>query len=120
VEHTSLTAECASPRLARRFVTSTLTGWNAEHLIDTATLLTSELVTNAVVHADSPIELRVDRQVNVIRFEVQDRSERLPSWRPTGPEDTSGRGLLLLELLSKAWGVDPLVPGKAVWFTLPT
>ena len=60
------------------------------------------------------------RETGAIRFEVHDRSERMPSPRRTAPDDTCGRGLLLVAALSAAWGVDPLGPGKAVWFTLTT
>ena len=120
MKHTQLAADPVSASLARRFVSTTLSGWHSEHLIDTAALLTSELVTNAIVHAGSAIELCMARETGVIRFEVRDRSECLPSPRRTTPGDTCGRGLVLVAALSRAWGVDSLGPGKTVWFTLTT
>lgn len=117
---TSLGPDPVSARLARQFVATTLVEWEVEHLIDTAALLTSELVTNAVLHADSGIELRLAREVNLIRFEVEDHGEGHPKPRRPAPEETSGRGLALVDTLSTAWGVQPVDSGKAVWFELPT
>ena len=68
----------------------------------------SELVTNAVLHADSQIELRVARQNHLIRFEVEDHGQGKPMRRTAAPEETSGRGLALVDTLSSAWGVDPV------------
>jgi len=118
VASTSLDPNLISARLARQFVSSTLVSWHAEHLIDTAALLTSELVTNAVLHADSEIEVRLARDVDSIRFEVEDRGDGDPAPRLAGPHETSGRGLALVDTLSEAWGVDSANPGKAVWFEL--
>ena len=117
---TSLGPDPVSARLARQFVVATLLEWHAEHLIDTASLLTSELVTNAVLHADSAIELRVAREANLIRFEVEDHGGGHPKPRHPRPEETSGRGLALVDTLSDAWGVDRINSGKAVWFELMT
>lgn len=120
VVYTALDADPISARLARQFVSSTLRGWHAEHLIDTAALLTSELVTNAVLHADSRIGLRLAHDVDSIRFEVQDHGRGDPTLRRTGPEETGGRGLALVDTLSRAWGVEAVSSGKAVWFELTT
>ncbi len=117
---TSLGPDPMSARLARQFVTSTLAEWNVSHLIDTATLLTSELVTNAVVHAGSRIELRLARQEDLVRFEVEDHGGGDPEPRQPALEEMSGRGLALVETLSNAWGVEPVDSGKAVWFELTT
>lgn len=116
----SLGPDPLSPRLARQFVASTLVEWEVEHLIDTASLLTSELVTNAVLHADSGIELRLAREADLIRFEVEDHGSGQPKPRSPAPEETSGRGLALVDTLSTAWGIEPVSSGKAVWFELPT
>jgi anti-sigma regulatory factor (Ser/Thr protein kinase) len=116
----SLDADPVSARLARQFVASTLVLWDVEHLIDTASLLMSELVTNAVLHADSEIELRLARESHLIRFEVEDHGDGRPTRCYPAPEDTSGRGLALVDTLSAAWGVNPAHSGKSVWFELPT
>ncbi len=109
-----------SARLARQFVIATLLGWDVEHLIDTASLLTSELVTNAVLYGDSEIELRVAKDADLIRFEVEDHGSGQPLVRQPAPEEASGRGLALVETLSNAWGVETIESGKAVWFELAT
>lgn len=116
----SLGADPYSARLARRFVESTLASWDVPYLIDTASLLMSELVTNAVLHADSGIELRLAREQDVIRFEVEDHGSGKPLRRHAAPDETSGRGLALVDSLSAAWGVEAVRAGKAVWFELPT
>ncbi len=117
---TWLASDPVSARKARQFVVATLLGWDVEHLIDTASLLTSELVTNAVLYASSDIEIRVAKEPDLIRFEVEDHCVGLPRARRPAPEETSGRGLALVDTLSKAWGVTPVDSGKAVWFELAT
>ena len=117
---TWLSADPVSARKARQFVVATLLGWDVEYLIDTASLLTSELVTNAVMHANSEIELRLAKEVDLIRFEVEDHGTGQPIARRPAAEETSGRGLTLVDTLSNAWGVDTVRSGKAVWFELTT
>ncbi|MDQ6697369.1 MAG: ATP-binding protein [Actinomycetota bacterium] len=117
---TWLASDPLSARKARQFVVATLLGWDVEHLIDTASLLTSELVTNAVLHANSEIELRLAKEADLIRFEVEDHGRGRPKARHPAPEETSGRGLALVDTLSSAWGVTPIKSGKSVWFELTT
>jgi len=99
-----------APGLARRYVTSRSAAWPAE-LVDLTVLLTSELVTNAVVHGRGPIQL--------LRVEVGDGEPRLPDGpaKPTD-SDVSGRGLMILERLADRWGSHSrrTPPGKVVWF----
>ena len=116
----SLGADPVSARLARQFVATTLLSWHVEHLVDTASLLTSELVTNAVLHADSAIEVRLARETHLIRFEVEDHGDGKPIRCYPALDDTSGRGLALVDTLSSAWGVDPVSSGKSLWFELTT
>ncbi len=107
-----------SARRARLFVGEIL-GANG---IDSDTaeiclLLTSELVTNAVLYARSNLMLRVMVDDGpVVRISVHDDSPVSPVPRPANSEDTSGRGLALVELLSTSWGVIPNGRGKGVWF----
>jgi anti-sigma regulatory factor (Ser/Thr protein kinase) len=115
---TWLASDAVSARKARQFVVSTLLGWDVEHLIDIGSLLTSELVTNAVLHTHSEIELRLAKEADLIRFEVEDHGPGRPVARHPAPEETSGRGLALVDTLSDAWGVSPIESGKAVWFEL--
>jgi anti-sigma regulatory factor (Ser/Thr protein kinase) len=88
-----------------------------QELIDVAELLTSELATNAIIHAASGFELdiEVDRR---IRVEVRDAGGGRPAVLQAGPRDGSGRGLGLVQALSSAWGVIPSSPGKTVWYEL--
>lgn len=91
-------------------------------LISIAQLLTSELVTNALAHGTGEIHLRVADEKGHLRVEVSDEARVAPRRRDVGTQDESGRGLMLVERLSAAWGVRSSRgrPGKTVWFTLRT
>jgi anti-sigma regulatory factor (Ser/Thr protein kinase) len=90
---------------------------------DTAALLVTELVSNAVVHADGrSLWLTVDETIdNVLHVAVRDGSHVLPRHAPKVPDvhRTGGRGLFLVEAMSTSWGCEPLGTGKRVWFELP-
>lgn len=114
---TRLAAKPASARAARRFVLDALAGAAPPDLEETVVLLASELVTNAVVHVGGEIEVLVRLTPTAVRVEVTDGSEVTPSPRRAGADDTSGRGLTLVEALARRWGVDAIPPGgKTVWF----
>ncbi|HYD11069.1 MAG TPA: response regulator [Acidimicrobiales bacterium] len=115
-----LQADTSSASRARRFVDEVLSRWRCDDLLDDVQLLVSELVTNAVVHAGSEVEIAVRLLADSVRIEVVDTASGAPL-RPSAPaaEDESGRGLLLVETLASAWGVEPLEGGKAVWFEVP-
>lgn len=110
----------ASVSLARRFVRATLSGWDLQDAAEIAALLVSELVTNAVLHARSDIDLVVDTADERIRVEVQDAIPITPALRPHDNEALTGRGLALVDSFSSGWGVEPLPKGKSVWFEVPT
>jgi DNA-binding NarL/FixJ family response regulator len=114
-----LNAEPQSAASARRFVDETLQRWHCEELFDVVGLLTSELVTNAILHAHSEIELKVTLMPDAVRIDVVDHSASMPTPREATEEDTSGRGLGLVDALATAWGVDEHPTGKSVWFELP-
>jgi DNA-binding NarL/FixJ family response regulator len=114
-----LEAAPQSAASARRFVDETLRRWHCDELFDVVALLTSELVTNAILHAHSDIELSVSLTPNGVRIDVVDQSGQMPTPREAGDEDTSGRGLGLVEALAMSWGVDERPGGKSVWFELP-
>jgi anti-sigma regulatory factor (Ser/Thr protein kinase) len=88
-----------------------------QEVIDVAELLTSELATNAIIHAASGFELEIDVD-RTIRVEVRDAGGGRPAVLHAGPQDGSGRGLGLVQALSSAWGVTPSSPGKTVWYEL--
>jgi len=114
----SLPAEPASAAVARRFVRDVLDAWGAGEFEDAAVLLTSELVTNALLHARSPAELHVRLAGGRLRVGVSDRTPVLPVRKRYGKEAATGRGLLLVETLASAWGTDRNGDGKEVWFEL--
>lgn len=103
---------------ARLLVSSSLrTAGLSEH-VDTAVLLTSELVTNALLHAGSEIELRLSADDGCVRAVVQDHSPVLPAASDYDEDAATGRGLGLVEMLATRWGVERRASGKAVWFEL--
>jgi len=103
---------------ARRFVLDALANWDLESVADTAALLTSEVVTNAVLHARTPLGLVVLREKEGIAVEVTDGSRATPQEREATPETTNGRGLALLAQLATTWGVEVHRTGKTVRFTV--
>ncbi len=107
-----------SPRAARRFVEDILQGWGCGELADTVTLLVSELVGNAVIHAGSQVDLSVRLLAGRLRVDVVDRSTEVLQRRDPAEGDLSGRGSGLVELLATAWGVTGRPDGKSVWFEI--
>ena len=114
----SLPPSRESPRAARRFVEGTLESWGRGELVETVTLLVSELVGNAVLHAGSEIQLSVRLLPDRLRVDVIDRSTQVPKRREVADDDLTGRGSGLVEILATAWGVTGLPDGKSVWFEL--
>jgi serine phosphatase RsbU (regulator of sigma subunit)/PAS domain-containing protein/anti-sigma regulatory factor (Ser/Thr protein kinase) len=104
--------------LARRFVRASLVEMDARHLLDTAALLASELVTNALLHGDGVISIEILAVIDGVRVAVADAHPDLPVRRTASSDDEHGRGLLLVEKLAERWGVDADPPGKSVWFEL--
>lgn len=108
----------ASSTVARHYLSAVLEQWGVGgECTSTAALLVTELVSNAVRHSTGEIMLRAELGER-LRVSVYDESYRLPLLRETGPNDTAGRGLQLVECLSAAWGVDSERAGKSVWFEL--
>lgn len=85
---------------------------------DAAELLTAELATNAVLHAETRFTLRWERQASSIRIEVvNDAPEMIV--KLVAASDEHGRGLSIVDQLACAWGVETLPDSKIVWFELP-
>jgi anti-sigma regulatory factor (Ser/Thr protein kinase) len=103
---------------ARAFVVDALRRWELESLAPDAALLTSELVTNSVLHARTEVTVTLAVAEGVAEVGVADRSETLPLPRSVQAADEGGRGLSLVELVAQEWGVVPLAGGKQVWFQL--
>jgi PAS domain S-box-containing protein len=104
----------------RRFTRETLTAWQQTELADTACLLVSEILTNAVRHADQTIGLHLHHTAREIIAEITDDNAQLPQRIPPAPAGESGRGLTLVDALAGTWGARPTGTGKTVWFTLAT
>ena len=108
----------ASVREARRFTIETLEGWGRADLAATGALLVTELVTNAVLHAKTVLQVCLLRSEDTVRLEVSDGSLVRPAVRDNGVDATTGRGLALVSRLSASWGVDMSPQGKTVWLYL--
>ncbi|MGW1271387.1 ATP-binding protein, partial [Streptomyces sp. NPDC002491] len=117
-----LAAHPGSPAQARRLTRARLTGWSVcEDTCDTAALVVSELVTNAIVHTASDIVVcELHDGDDLVRIAVRDQGcapgEPHPS--PQRPEEEHGRGLILVEALCHSWGAQEHGPGLLVWADL--
>jgi anti-sigma regulatory factor (Ser/Thr protein kinase) len=108
-------------RRARHYVRDLCSGLSVD-VTNTAQLLTSELVANAVQHGTGEIELRVTTRDGELHVEVADESPDEPRLLEASPDHSKGRGIMIVDAFSSSWGVTPFEgrPGKAVWFVLPT
>ncbi|MER8188035.1 ATP-binding protein [Kitasatospora sp. NPDC094015] len=114
-------ADLGAVGAVRHRLRAALSRWGVPELADTAELLTSELVTNALVHTGKGAVLdAVLTAEQRLRIEVLDGTTRLPGRRPPTEWATSGRGLLLVEALADDWGVQLRGDGKVTWFELGT
>ncbi len=125
VRRTALTVAQAEPEQiagARRQLRELLHDWADEDQVDSAVLMISEMITNVLVHTDGDAllvaEARGPLGTRRLRVEVADASDELPHRRRPGELASSGRGLILMEMLADAWGVDPRGDGKSIWFEL--
>ena len=104
---------------ARRFVADRLAAAELGHLAETASLIVSELATNAIRHAQSPFRVTMVRNDSRLMLEVHDDSSTRVVEREGAPFDMSGRGLHLVGALSRDWGVTAHARGgKSVWAEL--
>ncbi|GHE68558.1 hypothetical protein GCM10018785_41430 [Streptomyces longispororuber] len=118
VGHWRLVSDPSEVGRARELVRRQLRDWGLGALEDTACLLVSELVTNAVRHArGSRIGLRLVRSGRVL-CEVEDQDPSLPTLLSAGPGDEFGRGLRVVTRFAKEWGTSSGSSGKTVWFEL--
>ena len=100
--------------MVRRLLTET----GHDELVEQAQLLVSEVVTNALVHSGTSIDVTMAIAEGGVLVEVGDGSDHIPSRRDYAPTASTGRGLALLEETADAWGVVRRVRGKTVWFQL--
>jgi anti-sigma regulatory factor (Ser/Thr protein kinase) len=115
----TLPAEVASTPRARRFVRAALSGILSAEVIAAAELCVSELVTNAVLHAGTPVRIHLTPVSDGIRISVQDGSPAMPLRVRHSRTAATGRGLALVTAMARSWGVDVRDGGgKAVWCEL--
>ena len=119
----TLPAAAHAAGLARRATREALVSWALGHLEETAALLVSELVGNAVRHVRAgamALELRLETSDGRLRIEVHDADPRPPQPRTPAELDESGFGFVLVQALADGWGVRETASGKAVWAELST
>lgn len=103
---------------ARAVVREQLYEWGLPKLVDSAELMVSELVTNAVQHSHTrPVALRLVRG-DTLLCEVEDDDHELPTLLNARSTDESGRGLRVVSTLAREWGTSRTAAGKSVWFEL--
>jgi anti-sigma regulatory factor (Ser/Thr protein kinase) len=107
---------------ARQFTRRTLVSWGADDLEDDVRTVTSELATNALLHARTPFTLTLTLDGDRLRLTMADGSATQPRMRRfDSAEATTGRGLRMVAQLTSSWGVEKDGTGKAVWceFRMP-
>jgi anti-sigma regulatory factor (Ser/Thr protein kinase) len=115
-----LPATNQAPQDARALVAAQLDESLTPEQMQVALLLVSELVTNAVRHAESDVIQVGVRTDGRVRVSVTDESPETPRQQSPGLDEPGGRGLMIVDQLAQAWGVDPLPgDGKRIWFDVP-
>lgn len=117
-ETAQFVAGVGSVPLAREFVRSCLREWGADHLVEQASLVVTELATNAVLHAGSPYEVRLTHAGGVLRIEVADGNTGTPEPQPFSAVDETGRGIVIVAAVSASWGIETQPHGKVTWAEL--
>jgi anti-anti-sigma regulatory factor len=109
-----------APALARAFVAETCAAWDLDDLAGEAKLIASELVTNAVRHAGTDLEVVLSRRDFYLHLGVRDRSPAAPPQPGSdyGVDKLDGRGLHLVDAVAAGWGCATGASSKVVWATL--
>jgi anti-sigma regulatory factor (Ser/Thr protein kinase) len=110
-----LPPEPRSATRARQLAREHLAQWCPAEMVETAALLVTELVTNAVLHARTAIVLKIDAAPGLVVLRVADQSNTVPIPRAYARDAATGRGLALVDELATAWGVEHSANGKEVW-----
>lgn len=113
-----LPARASSVPEARRFVVRQLEQWSLQELADIVALLTSEVVSNAVLHARTEVTVIVVDLGGAVQVDVSDLSPVAPVPRQHAADATTGRGMQLLDQLARSWQVLQHDGGKTVRFTV--
>lgn len=113
-------ADPANVSRARQLLRTVLVDTDGTTSLDSATLLLSEVVTNAFVHVGGTVKVHVRATADGVRVEVEDGSSHLPTRRVFAATAGTGRGLQLLDEIADRWGSTAQPNGKVVWFELGT
>jgi anti-sigma regulatory factor (Ser/Thr protein kinase) len=117
VDHIHLDPNPRAARDARRFVALHTASVDSD-TASTLAVLTSELVTNAVLHARTTLQVGVMRAARDLLVGVGDVGHGRPARQPASDTATQGRGLRLIDGLADQWGITNYEGGKTVWFLL--
>lgn len=104
-----------APREARELVADTCDEWGLPEAAVAAEIIASELVTNAVRHAGTAIDLRMTLRDHQLRVSVHDRNGQPARLQTPTEADDHGRGLLIIDAVASSWGNVPIADGKVVW-----
>ena len=118
-----LAAETASVPGARRFVTDGLVEWGRDHLVDDAALCITEMAANSALHSGSPyMHIRLRDLEPAVRLSVEDDGALVPlpavAPPPVESQGTTGRGLAIVSVLAKSWGIEERADGRRIWAEL--
>jgi anti-sigma regulatory factor (Ser/Thr protein kinase) len=113
-----LASDPQSPALARAATADFVAAQHLEPLADDLALVVSELVTNAVRHAEPPLRLEMQADERRVTVAVADGCPGGPTTRTADDEAEGGRGMFLVDLLAEETGCRPHPPGKTVWAAL--
>ena len=103
---------------ARRFIRNTMSSWHLDDALDAAATIGTELVTNAIRHAQGPVRLRLHHTGGRLVIDVTDHDQRLPRRFDPAPHEEHHRGLFLVDAFARRWGTRPTPDGKVVWAEL--
>jgi anti-sigma regulatory factor (Ser/Thr protein kinase) len=105
-------------REARHWLVRLLRRWELHPLIPDGSLLITELITNAINHAQSPVHVTAAVADGILELGVGDHDNRLPRVKHPSFDARGGRGVALVDHIADEWGVAPLDGGKQVWARL--
>ena len=121
IVHVTLPPDLAATVTARQVVEGVCRAWHIEHVLETAQLVITELVSNVVRHARTAMEVSLEVSPGALRLAVRDGEPRAPQPGAAGDSMAeTGRGLLVIQALTTGWGATPTEHGKVVWAVLST
>ncbi len=115
-----VTPDAEAIHSVRRFVRECCADWGVQESTDVAVLLASELATNAVRYARTPVVVWLGHRSDRIVLSVEDASHASATVREPSPTDEGGRGLILVDALAERWGEREIATGKLVWAEIAT